>query len=98
MDRLAAIIDDVISFRDPAGSCFQVDNRILRVLHADSAAECEAFLKSVPDRDFVTLGDVVRTRNLSVAEVEAIATKQNLDPWLSSKRQLTVSSTKGSHS
>jgi SAM-dependent methyltransferase len=57
------------SFRDPAGSCYQVNQRIIRPLHAADAAACEAFLQTAQCQEFVARGQLVPTRKLSEREL-----------------------------
>lgn len=62
------------SFRDPAGSLFHYQGRILRVVNAIGAADLEAFLASASARKLMASGRVVPTRALSEAEcVELLA-------------------------
>jgi SAM-dependent methyltransferase len=60
------------SFRDPAGGCCVIGQRVLRVLGADSAAEFEAFLLTPAARRFVSRRQIVQTRKLPEAEVAAL--------------------------
>lgn len=62
----------VASFRDPAGSCCAIDQRILRVIRADHAAECESFLQTASARNFVAGRRLVSSRRLQSAEVAAL--------------------------
>jgi hypothetical protein len=56
------------SFRDPAGSLFRYQGRVLRVVNAIGAVDLEAFLASQPGRKPMAAGAVVPTRALDVAE------------------------------
>ena len=56
------------SFRDPAGSLFHYQGRILRIVNALGAADLEAFLASPSGRQLMASGAVVPTRALSPAE------------------------------
>jgi SAM-dependent methyltransferase len=60
------------SFRDPAGGCCVVGQRVLRALSADSAAEFEAFLSTPSARRFITQRQLVQTRRLPKDEVAAL--------------------------
>ena len=62
------------SFRDPAGSCCVNDNRVLRVLRADKAAECESFLQTPGALSFVDRRQLVSTRRLGQSELAALST------------------------
>jgi SAM-dependent methyltransferase len=64
------------SFRDPAGGCGLVDQRILRLLGAESAAECEAFLQTSAARNFLARRQLVATRRL--ADADAAVLRQTL--------------------
>ena len=61
------------SFRDPAGSCCQIDQRIIRSLRAANAAECEAFLQTPQCQNFVARGQLVATRKLPETEIAHLA-------------------------
>jgi len=78
------------SFRDPAGSCFQVNHRVLRVLQAANAAECEAFLESAPGRESIQRGQVVGTRRLDPAQSAEIITAVQLPASLAHSSGLAV--------
>jgi len=56
------------SFRDPAGSLFRHQGRVLRVVNALGAADLEAFLASQSGRKLMAEGAVVPTRALDAAE------------------------------
>ena len=66
MTRVAA------SFRDPAGSCYLIDQRILRVLAPQNAADCEAFLQTPSARRITASKKLVSTRRLEASEVAAL--------------------------
>jgi SAM-dependent methyltransferase len=53
------------SFRDPAGSVFRWQDRIVRAVHPDSLKEFEAFLATQTARAAVESGVLVGTRRLS---------------------------------
>jgi 2-polyprenyl-3-methyl-5-hydroxy-6-metoxy-1,4-benzoquinol methylase len=56
------------SFRDPAGSLFHYQGRILRVVNAIGAADLEAFLASASGQKLMAAGTVIPTRALEAAE------------------------------
>ena len=56
------------SFRDPAGSLFRYQGRVLRVVNAIGAADLQAFLASASGRKLMASGTVVPTRALDAAE------------------------------
>ncbi len=56
------------SFRDPAGSLFRCEGRILRVVNGIGAADLEAFLASQSGQKLMSAGAVVPTRALNAAE------------------------------
>ena len=56
------------SFRDPAGSLFHYQGRVLRVVNAIGAADLEAFLASQSGQKLMAAGTVVPTRALEAAE------------------------------
>ena len=66
------MIQPAPSFRDPAGSCRFIGDRVLRVLHAESAANCEAFLQTDTARKFAARGQLVGTHRLTTAEAAAL--------------------------
>ena len=61
------------SFRDPAGSCCQIGQRIIRTLHGTNAAAFEAFLRTPQCREFVARGQLVATRRLPDTEIAQLA-------------------------
>ena len=56
------------SFRDPAGSLFRYQGRVLRVVNAIGAADLEAFLAAPSGQRLMVAGTVVPTRALDAAE------------------------------
>lgn len=52
------------SFRDPAGSVFQLDDRILRVVNSTGVADLNAFLQSQAGQKLMASGVVVGSRTL----------------------------------
>src|SRR5882672_9705025 len=60
------------SFRDPAGYCCFVDQRVLRVVAADSATQCEAFLKTPCARGLTSRRQVVSTQRLDADKIAAL--------------------------
>ena len=56
------------SFRDPAGSLFRYQGRVLRVVNAIGVADLEAFLASQAGQKLMAAGAVVPTRALDAAE------------------------------
>ena len=56
------------SFRDPAGSLFRYQGRVLRVVNAIGAADLEAFLAAPSGQKLMAAGTVVPTRALDAAE------------------------------
>ena len=59
----------VASFRDPAGFCFALGERILRVVARENAVELEAFLTSPFARAALSARSVVATRRIEGAEL-----------------------------
>jgi len=57
------------TFRDPSGSLFDVDGRILRVVRGAEAPAFHALLKSEVVRSLVAKGALVGTRSLATADV-----------------------------
>ena len=64
--------ESTASFRDPAGTCSIVGQKVLRFLQAESAAECEKFLQTASGRNFMARGQLVSTRRLEKPEVSAV--------------------------
>ena len=62
------------SFRDPAGSTFRYQGRILRIVNAIGAADLEAFLASEAGEKMMAAGSVIPTRRLDAAECRALLT------------------------
>ena len=60
------------SFRDPAGSLFPYQGRILRIVNALGAADLSAFLASPSGQKLMASGRVVPTRALNDAECAAL--------------------------
>src|SRR5579862_2884476 len=60
------------SFRDPAGSVFQYDRRIVRVVHPGSIAELEEFLMTKTACEAVESGALVRSRRVSPRDFPAL--------------------------
>jgi predicted nicotinamide N-methyase len=56
------------SFRDPAGSLFRYQGRVLRVVNGIGVADLEAFLASQAGQKLMAAGAVVPTRALDAAE------------------------------
>ena len=56
------------SFRDPAGSLFRYQGRVLRVVNEIGVADLDAFLASKAGQKQMASGAVVRTRALDAAE------------------------------
>ncbi len=67
-----------LSFRDPAGSCCVLEHNVLRFVDPRNIAEFEGFLKTRVARDCVERKDLVSTRRLTDAEVEALAASSAL--------------------
>jgi SAM-dependent methyltransferase len=67
-DRAAAAHPITASFRDPAGSLFHYQGRVLRVVNAIGAADLEAFLASQSGQKLMAAGTVIPTRALGAAE------------------------------
>jgi SAM-dependent methyltransferase len=57
------------TFRDPSGSLFDADGRILRVIRSAEAPAFRALLQSEPVRALVASGDLVATRPVPAADV-----------------------------
>jgi len=62
-----------VSFRDPAGGCQVIAQRVLRALDAQSACAMEAFLQTAAARQFLTREQLVSTRRLEAKEEAAIS-------------------------
>ena len=62
------------SFRDPAGRCFVIGQRVFRALEKSEAVKLEAFLNTAVAREFVHGGKMVQTRRLAPAEITALRT------------------------
>ncbi len=62
----------VASFRDPAGFCFALGDRILRIVACESAADLNAFLGSPVARAALSARSVVATRQLDGAELQRL--------------------------
>ena len=60
------------SFRDPAGSLFRYQGRILRAVNPVGIADLEAFLASPSGQKLMTGGRVARTRPLDAAECDQL--------------------------
>lgn len=60
------------SFRDPAGSLFLYEDRVLRVVNTLGAAELEDFLGSSSGKSLIAAGSVVSTTALEPAELRAL--------------------------
>jgi 2-polyprenyl-3-methyl-5-hydroxy-6-metoxy-1,4-benzoquinol methylase len=60
------------SFRDPAGSCRVIGQRVLRGLAPDSAAQVEAFLQTPSGRRLTEHGQLVSTRRLDQRELASM--------------------------
>jgi predicted RNA methylase len=61
-----------VSFRDPAGACCVVGQRVLRVLTTRGATELEAFLRTPSAAQFMAARQLVSTQRLTAAEVAAL--------------------------
>lgn len=77
------------SFRDPAGSCCVIGQRVLRGLAPDSASRVEAFLQTPCARRLAERGQMVSTRRLAPGEVASIRNSADW-PALVADRPLTV--------
>jgi SAM-dependent methyltransferase len=60
------------SFRDPAGSLFRYQQRILRVVNPVGVADLTAFLESSSGRKLMAAGSIVPTRALAAAETRPL--------------------------
>ncbi|HEY1493957.1 MAG TPA: SAM-dependent methyltransferase, partial [Candidatus Solibacter sp.] len=60
------------SFRDPAGSLFRYQGRILRAVNSVGIADLEGFLASPSGQKLMTGGGVVRTRSLDAGECDQL--------------------------
>uniref|UniRef100_Q01QK4 Methyltransferase type 12 n=1 Tax=Solibacter usitatus (strain Ellin6076) TaxID=234267 RepID=Q01QK4_SOLUE len=60
------------SFRDPAGSLFRYEGRILRAVNPVGIADLEAFLASASGQKLMSSGSVSRARALDAAECERL--------------------------
>jgi SAM-dependent methyltransferase len=56
------------SFRDPAGAVFRYNDRILRAVHPDCAADLEAFLATRAARESTEAGQLVRSLRIPVEQ------------------------------
>src|SRR5437867_609205 len=63
------------SFRDPAGCCFALDHRILRLIENGSVPEVEAFLNSNSARKFSEHQQLIPTHRLAGADLARLAEK-----------------------
>ncbi len=61
------------SFRDPAGAVWRADDRILRTVHTDSAADLDAFLATRTARAAMERGNLVRSVRLAPTEFPAVS-------------------------
>jgi 2-polyprenyl-3-methyl-5-hydroxy-6-metoxy-1,4-benzoquinol methylase len=66
------MIQPVVSFRDPTGTCLLVDGRVLRVVRESGVAAFEAFLRTKSARGFVERRQLVATRRLEEPELTAL--------------------------
>ncbi len=62
----------VVSFRDPAGSLFAIDGRILRIVNPLGQADARAFLSSGRGRQLMEKGQVVPSKILDEKETAKI--------------------------
>ena len=60
------------SFRDPAGFCFALDERVLRIVHPASLPALEAFLGSAAARKFLDARQLIPSHRLADGEVNAL--------------------------
>src|SRR5581483_8657194 len=60
------------SFRDPAGFCFALHDRIFRFVATPSQPDLEAFLATATAKKFVTEGKLVSSRRLAEDEVATL--------------------------
>ena len=60
------------SFRDPAGFCFALDERILRIVHPASLPALDAFLGSAAARKFLDARQLIPSHRLADGEVNAL--------------------------
>src|SRR5437762_12356577 len=66
------MIDSLTSFRDPAGSCCLIDQRVLRFVNPKEAVEFEAFLKTPSAQACAAKRQIVGTHRLGETELAAI--------------------------
>src|SRR5206468_6473308 len=62
-----------VSFRDPAGCCFSLNQRILRLVDRGSVPEIENFLASASARKFFERQQLIPTRRLSAPDLLPLA-------------------------
>ncbi len=62
------------SFRDPAGSLFRIDGRILRVVNPIGVADLNAFLQSQAAQRLIAVGSIVGTRVLPEMQTRELLT------------------------
>ena len=60
------------SFRDPAGACCVLEDRVYRFLHNGNVAEFQRFLRSSLAGDLTSRGQLISTRRLSAPEAAAL--------------------------
>ncbi len=71
------MVSPLASFRDPAGSCRVLDERVLRVVAGVQAEEMEAFLITPAAQGFASRKRLVQTRRLAREEATMICKSEN---------------------
>src|SRR3954471_23525886 len=61
------------SFRDPAGCCFALDHRVLRLVNNGSIPEVESFLASATVSALFKQEQLIPTRRLNAADLFPLA-------------------------
>lgn len=79
-----------ISFRDPAGSCVVLPNRVYRFLDATNAAVCEGFLQTECARKFAARRALVSARRLNASEISFLQETEELEAIFAAHAGQTV--------
>jgi SAM-dependent methyltransferase len=74
-----------LSFRDPAGSCCVLEHNVLRFVDPRNVAEFEGFLKTRAARDCVQSKDLVSSRRLTEAEIDALSASSVVNSVLAAR-------------
>lgn len=68
-----------LSLRDPSGTLFEIDSKLIRQIHPQGKTDWEHFKKSTTLKQFVDKGLFVRTWELSDTDMASIASKLGHD-------------------